>query len=285
MIAMKAPAAVASLSIGGTSYKVVDGQVNVIPAHAKSAIALGCKMLTSGNADELIASDFEAALAKASAAIELHPFQLPKGTLSLSIDGQQYTADATGYLELPESAVALATMLGAKPLPSDGKKAPLERQGDTSVAALEAAGAGSPTKPTTFESPLPFATFKTFDAGTAREWLISKGVDTAVLTDEQLGDAAVREFLAEQGVMVPADADHSVLETAMRDYLEAQEIKANPENAAIKADLDLLETLRVKDDIRAMAAKYSISLDGVADKVVDLAGVVGTALEAKLKKD
>lgn len=280
MIVMKAPAAVASLSIGGTSYKVIDGQVNVIPGHAKSAIALGCRMLTSGNADELIASDFEAALAKASAAIELHPFQLPKGVASVSIDGQQYNGDNTGYVELPESAMALATMLGAKRLPGGGKKALLEPQALTTGATLDQGGVTR----TPYPSPLPFDTFKAFDEATAVAWLVSNGVAVDGLDSAAVGDAAVRQFLSEHSVMVPADAGHEVLETAMHDWLETEENKVDPADATINADLDLLATYRTKDDIRAMAAKYNISLDGVADKMVDLSGAVAVALEAKLSK-
>lgn len=117
MIELKAPQGVKSFSVAGTQFPVVNGVLSVPPTHVKHAVAHGFKLLSSQNGDELVRQDIEAAIAKAAAAIPLRGVTLPKGYKSLAIDGVQYTADDTGYVSVPETALPHAKALGGKEVP------------------------------------------------------------------------------------------------------------------------------------------------------------------------
>jgi len=112
MIPMRAKPNVASFSVGGVQFPVVNGVVQIPPPYVKHALAHGFKLLEGQNADELIAGDLEAALAKAQAAIPVRGLQVKKDMASLNIDGVSYKPDDSGYVEVPEDKVGIAKMLG-----------------------------------------------------------------------------------------------------------------------------------------------------------------------------
>lgn len=115
MIPMKAPPNVLSLSIGGSQFPVVNGVVQVPPPYVKHALAHKFLLLDDKNADELIASDLEAALSKAQAAIPVRGMQAKPGMKSLVLEGVPYTIGDDGYVEVPENVEGIATLLGCKP--------------------------------------------------------------------------------------------------------------------------------------------------------------------------
>ncbi len=114
MIPMKAPQNVLSLSVGGSQFPVVNGVVQVPPPYVKHALAHKFRLLDAQNADQLIESDVEAALAKAQAAIPIRGLKAKPGMKSLVLEGQTYTVGEDGYVEVPENVAGVAMLLGCK---------------------------------------------------------------------------------------------------------------------------------------------------------------------------
>jgi hypothetical protein len=145
MIPMKAPQNVLSLSVGGSQFPVVNGVVQVPPAYVKHALAHKFLLLDGKNADELIASDFEAALAKAQAAIPIVGLKARDGMKSLSIEGTIYTVGEDGYVEVPSNVAGVAKLLGCSDAPVRAKAAPAKASEQPGKGAAPASEAALPT--------------------------------------------------------------------------------------------------------------------------------------------
>jgi hypothetical protein len=227
MIPMRAPRNVLSFSVAGAQFPVVNGVVQVPPPYARHALAHGFKMLEGGNADELIASDLEAALTKAQASIPLRGMKAKTGMKSLMIEGTSYVVGDDGYVEVPANMEGVAILLGCEP---DNLRAgpATERvpQGDGSET--KAAGTGAETPASTVPTA---AEIKVMPTDELRAFLKGHGV-------EFLGDAP-RKALVKAGTdlvekLAKEEADAKEAEDARRAELTDEERAA--EDAAKEAE-------------------------------------------------
>lgn len=241
MIPMRAPRDVLSLSVGGSQFPVVNGVVQVPPAYVKHALAHKFLLLDGGNADELIASDLDAALRKAQAAIPVRAFIARPGTKSLMIEGTSYPVAEDGYVALPETHTGIAQILGCKPAAmrkDDDPDAPTpftEQNAPRDEAGMRLDG---PTLPQYIKAGYKAENYPPrgyADKRTAEELEAAKpkadGAGDALPTMQELAkktDPDIRAWLKERGVDFLADAKRKDMNKAAADFLakQAEEAKA-----------------------------------------------------------